>query len=191
MYLCPKCDKGLSKEELNEGQCNNCRLEFTVKNKTDLSLLNDNVLIEKFSEEVRRDKRRKISTNFYETAINILKAYLTNVICIRRKDYCSFFLTRNVEMVCFLFKVHRVRSYVCVYFDLNLTKYKKISKCPDYKTRTGRFGPMKSVLRTKDLEYMMSVCLSVYDRKTRQYNEVLKGGTQNVKTYRVEGYMGK
>lgn len=166
-YSCPRCDKGFSREEIQAGRCENCGLGFKISAKTDAALFDENALMERLAEEIVKGKPPKL--NHYEKAIELLKGYLSGVVCTRRSEQCTFYLVRDQEIVCFLLRLVNRSRVIHLEFDSVLRGLKDIVPYKETDRRVIKMSRVKSYLKTRDFDYAMQVALYVYQKKSRRY----------------------
>ena len=164
MYQCPRCDKLLTHKELSGGKCIGCNLEFAPV-RGDIEKLSRDTLLETFANEVTKEHR---GIDHYNTAINMIKAYLVNVVCFRRKSVTSFFLVSDMEIKCFLFRVDRMRTLTRLQFDF-IPKYSGIKKY-NYEQVIGHHrGKTLSCFESKNFEEVLDIAMGVYQIKKRKF----------------------
>lgn len=162
MILCPKCDKGLRTEEIKNGKCENCKLEFTVKG-VDESNIDDELFLKRFKKEVKTP-RNKERIDYHATAIDMLKASLPSVVLYRTLFYSTFYLVQDCEIIAMLFRIKVLKRELRIDFDTLLRNYKSVRYQRDFNQKQYKRG-YRSQLVTRDLGYMMEICLDVYNRK--------------------------
>jgi len=152
MFRCTKCDKLLTVKDVRVGVCSGCGLEFKVTDETDIEQFQEDLLIERFEREVNKKLKR---INYYDTAVNMLKAYLNNVVMVRKPDGCVVYRVDDMETTSLLFMVRRTLKCVRLYFDYN-PKYQGVVylKKPD--------GRYVATLDTKDFEKVLNIATSIY-----------------------------
>lgn len=167
MYSCPRCDKLITPKEGCAGKCNNCGLEFSLSNEPDIPRIQEDVLIQQFTEQIIKSKK---DINYYETAINILKASLRNVVILKKSERCMFFKVEDSEISCFLFRLFRVKSFVRIQFDYN-PRYHGVKVYTPEQVKQKNMGVVKAFMDTRDFEQLIDIALSVYKYKTKKYGE--------------------
>lgn len=166
-YNCPRCDKGFSQKEVVDGRCENCGLRFRVSQKTDMALFDENALMDRLAEEIVQGKEVKI--NHFEKSIELIKGYLSGVVCIRRKEYCTFYLVKDQEIVCFLFRLVNFVKTIYLEFDTVFRGLEDVFPYNEEKLKSMNMCKAKSYLKTIDFEYAMQIALYVYQKKSKQY----------------------
>lgn len=152
---CTNCGRVFNDIEKKERKCSNCRWSFDPDDPRDITAIDSNLLVKRLHEEAFK-KVKKI--DYYETAINILKAYLSGVACVRKRRFTRFYRVEDMEITCFLFKLWCHRTEITLEFDTRLrytdvTIYKK------------PIEGMKCKLKTKDFQRMMRIVSTVYEIK--------------------------
>lgn len=171
MYLCPRCDIGLSSREAKEGKCNNCNLEFKPPSRLDNKDLSESILLEKFEQEVKNGMNYK-RVNYYKTLLNFVKAYLPSIVCIQNLRHCNIYMVDDAEIVAFLFRLTKTKTKPLIEFDITLKKFSQVKVIPESARERTRFAKyLKSRLDTTDLEYIMNVIKTVYDYKRGAVNK--------------------
>lgn len=165
-YNCPRCDKGLYKAELDNKKCSNCNLEFKVTKDTDVAIYQERNLVAKLATEVFGIEGSR--TDYYLTAINIIKGAFTNLVYIKGKRYTSFYRIVDGELRYFLFRIDKSKKIVRIEFDMRLA-YKRVKSYSDEMRKRNGLGRIKSVLSTRDFEYMVEVAMAVAERKNKKY----------------------
>jgi len=181
-FNCPKCDKPLRVEEVNKKKCGNCEIELDINVKDVISGVQEKRLREMIEAEMFAVKKDDI-IDHYETAINILKATFSNVVCKRNTDSTNFYLVVDGEIVDFLWKVVPNVNQILIGFDINLYKYtvNMVKLLPrDFKRWRGK---LRSAMMSNDFVYMVEFTEMVYRRKFNKYHK----GTKKVPPLQI-GY---
>lgn len=170
-YECPRCDKPLRDEEVDNKKCSNCNLEFRVTKETDVAIYQEKALVKKLAQEVFGIKGTKL--DYYKTAINMIKGCMKNVVCTRGKECTTFFRVGDAEIMYHLFRIYKNRTQVAVEFDIQV-RYKGVINFNQKERKARGLGRWKSTLRTKDLEYFLEVCMAVAERKNNYCGSVIQ-----------------
>jgi len=158
MYRCTKCDKMLTAKDVKGCICSGCGLQFKITKDTDIEQFQEDMLIERFEREVNKKLKR---INYYDTVVNMLKAYLSNVVMVRVPKGCTFYRVDNAEVTSILFRVRNTRSCVRMDFDYN-PKYQGVVYM---NKKDGRYV---TTLDTKDFEKVLDVSMSIYKLRSRR-----------------------
>jgi hypothetical protein len=158
--------------------CSNCGLEFSITKDTDIEIFQEEHLIRRFTDEAL-GKVNEI--NYYETAINILKAHLTSVVTHRSETYCSFYRVMEQEITCFLFRVANKTRFnrVKIEFDTK-QRYPGIVPYSEAYRKMKNLPRIKSYMVTNNFEEMMETCKAIFRSKSKQYGP---GKTDNSKFF--------
>ncbi len=178
MHSCIKCAKFLTKVEIRNAKCSNCGKEFEIADDQTASLFMQDEVIQQFAETVYNYKREE-KLDYTGKMKDMIKAYLSNIVISGIKVF-SFYLVRDNEVVCFLFRLRNVKRFIFLEFNLAL-KYEGVES---YTKKNGKYsGGMKSYIKTKDFEHAIDICVAVYTRKSKSYPHV---GTKDMSYIRDE-----
>lgn len=167
-YSCPRCDKPLRTEEVDAKKCSNCGIGFKVTKDTNVAIYQERALVAQLAKEVFGLKGTRI--DYYNTAINILKSALLNVIYSKSKRHTTFYRIIDGEIKYFLFRLTKTYKSIRIEFDMRLG-YKKVKNYSDEYRLRGSKGRLKSYLNTKDLELLVDVCMAVCEIKNKRYGK--------------------
>jgi len=165
LYSCPRCDKVVSRVEKNGNVCTGCGLEFSISDQTDVTKIQTDLLIKRFSDEIMRGKR---NIDYLETAINIIKASLVNVVMLRKIEKCMFYRVEDMEISCYLFSLKKRKLYVEFLFDTN-PRYDGCVPISEEKRLKCKLGTATAYLRTTNFEKVANVAMAVYKIKAERY----------------------
>jgi len=168
---CPRCDKTLEPEEIQNGECA-CKLRFRIGPKTDLAVFQENVLLDRLAEEIVSGKESK--PDYYEQTIELTKGHFPSTVHMRREaskqhHHCTFYLVRDSEIICFLFRVVKKAWSICVEFDSKITGLNKVRAYKRGSIHDQKYRKIRSVLNTKDFQYAMELMTWVYEQKSKAY----------------------
>lgn len=170
-YECPRCDKQLRQDEIDNKRCSNCGLEFKITENTDVAMIKEKQMLRKLAKEVFGVKNNKIDC--YETAINLLKSVFLNVVHTRGDRFVTFYKVVDGEIKYFLFRLDKIKSKIRVEFDINL-RYKNITRYSLEERKRRKLGRIKCCLSTNDFDFLMEVCNAVSERKNRLYGNSVR-----------------
>jgi len=179
LYSCPRCDKVVSRIEKKGNVCTGCGLEFSISDQTDVSKIQTDLLIKRFADEITKSKK---NIDYLETAINIIKASLVNVVMLRKTERCAFFRVEDMEISCYLFSLRKRRKCVEFVFDNN-PKYKGCVPISEEQRKKWKWGIAGSYLETTSFETVADIAMAVYKTKTERYSDK-KGKDKNSNLYK-------
>jgi len=165
VYYCTRCDKPLTPKEVKACQCSNCGLEFKITKNTDASLFQEDLLIERLSEEIST-KPRKI--DYHETAVRFLKVYLGDVVILRGVKYTKFYRVWDQEIVMLVFALRTTAREIVLEFD-RVFRYVDVVTIPPERRKSRAFGTMKSYYKTRNIEKALEIAMAVYKVKSKKY----------------------
>lgn len=165
LYSCPRCDKVVSRIEKNGNVCTGCGLEFSISDQTDVSKIQTDLLIKRFSDEITKSKK---NIDYLETAINIIKASLINVVMLRKAEKCVFYRVEDMELSCYLFSLRKRKKFVEFIFDSN-PKYRGCVAISEEKRLKCKLGLAAAYLRTTNFEKVADVAMAIYKVKAEKY----------------------
>lgn len=160
VYVCPKCERMITEYDVKLGRCVVCDLDISSISE-DLSMIQEETLIETFASEIKKGDRK---IHYYDTAINILKAYLVNVLCVRKKMRTAFHYVEDKEVKFFLFRLRNNVSNIYMEFDY-MPNYKGVRKYSERRQRLGNFGGIRSFIILTDFQKMMDLAMAIYSTK--------------------------
>lgn len=176
---CPKCSRIITKFDVDLGRCVVCDLDISAIGK-ELSMIQEETLLETFADEIKKGTKK---IDYYNTAINILKAYLVNVVCVRKKLRTSFHYIDDSEIRCFLFRLVNVRSIIFMEFDYS-PKYVHVNGYTKSQIKSKKLGAIKSYARLTNFEHMMDLAMAVYHSKKSRTESYKKDFVPSVNLYR-------
>jgi len=160
---CPKCKRMITPYDVKHGRCVVCDLDISAIGK-DLSMIQEETLLETFANEIKKSDRK---IDYYGTAINILKAYLVNTVCVVREIRTTFFYVEDCEIKDVMFRLCDRKKMIHMEFNY-VPGYRGIKRYPTDIIKSCNLGAIKSYYQTTNFEKMMDIAMSIYNSKKKK-----------------------
>lgn len=167
---CPKCNRMITNFDVKIGRCVVCDLDISAIGK-DLSMIQEEVMLETFASEIKKSDKK---LDYYKTALNILKAYLVNCVCVLRTRRTVFYYISECEIRDMVFALVARKKEIYMEFN-TVPKYPDIYEYTKDELRLLKLGTVKSYYRTTNFENMMDLAMSMYNtKKNKNRNSIDK-----------------